>query len=204
MTNVATTSKNGVARPLKVLVPIIKSEIKLGFQAGQRHWLTVGRLLNEARKHWEHDNSTVNGLTFHDWVHESFAHPMSGEPLARTTVKDWMRGAREVGPAAAATRASVTAVTRKESPFHEDYKPELDWKAGVRKVQQTVNVDALARELHDRKAEEREMHALAKKIITAGYRALAAVVHPDKPGGSAEAMKKLTKARNWLEEVIER
>lgn len=208
MTAIAKTSSNGVARqsrPLKELVPLIKSEIKLGFQAGQRHWLAVGRLLVEARDHFPKSGPNDKGLTFHEWVAENFAHPMTGEPLAEVTVRKWMQGARIVGDSSDRARAepSVKSVTDNRSPNHVDYKPALDWQANVRKVQQSIDVEALAREAENKKATEREMRELAKKIIAAGYRALSAVVHPDKPGGSTEAMQKLTKAKKWLEEAIE-
>ena len=67
-----------------------------------------------------------------------------------------------------------------------------------------LNLKALQKQWEEERREEREMAQLAKKIVTAGYRALSAVVHPDKPGGSAEAMAKLTAARKWLEEQIRR
>lgn len=202
---VAVRQNGAVSRPLKTLVPLIKSEIKLGFQAGQRHWLAVGRLLNEAREHFPKSGPNDKGLTFHEWASEHFAHPMTGEPLAERTVLRWMQGARDVGDSSRRARRepSIKSVLDSRSPKHEDYKPKLDWQANVRKVQQSIDVEALAREMEDKKSAEREMRDLAKKIITAGYRALSAVVHPDKPSGSTEAMQKLTKAKKWLEEAIE-
>lgn len=204
MTTAIEKRVNGhVVRSLKTLVPLIKSEIKMGFQAGQRHWLAVGRLLNEARGHFPASGPNTKGLTFHDWVAEHFVHPMTGQPFAERTVQQWMQATRQLGSRAPAREQSMTSVVRKESPKHGDYNPATDWQAGVRKVQQTIDVDALAQRWEDEKKEERELRLLAMKIITAGYRALSAIVHPDKPGGSNQAMAKLTKAKKFLEEAIE-
>lgn len=211
-TGLAKRSTNGVAvkaRPLGTLTPLIKAEIRHGFEAGQRHWLAVGRLLNEARGHFPTSGPNDKGLTFHQWVRETFTNPMSGEPLAERTVQRWMQGAkalpdsRRAGGNHADPQPTVTSMTNDyRMPSSPAYKPNLDWKAGVRRVQQTINVEALADKWNDDEREERELRKLAKQIITAGYRALAAVVHPDKKGGSTEAMKKLTAAKKWLEEAI--
>lgn len=204
MSNAVATRANGaVARPLKTLVPLIKSEISLAYKAGERHWKAAGRLFNEARNHFPASGPNSGGQTFHEWVADSFVHPMTNEPLAKRTVQQWMEGARRLSESSRSSSANLKSLTDARSPMHEDYKPVLDWQAGVRRVQQTINVEALARDLDDEKKEEREMRTLAEKIIAAGYRALAAVVHPDKPGGSAQAMQKLTKAKKWLEEAIE-
>ena len=101
-------------------------------------------------------------------------------------------------------RQNLTTITSRESPNHADYNPKLDWQSGVREVQQRLNLKVLQKEWEDDRQEERETAQLARKIVTAGYRALSAVVHPDKPGGSTEAMAKLTTARKWLEVQIGR
>ncbi|MEW6746118.1 MAG: hypothetical protein AB1486_25535 [Planctomycetota bacterium] len=194
------------ARPLKALVPLIKREIKYGFEAGKRHWLALGRLLNEARRHFPESGPNANGQTFHEWVAENFTHPVTGEPINERTTRRWIEGARTIPRLASRTQCpgpSLRSVTCKDSPSHPDYKPELDWKRGVRKVQRTINIQAMARQFDDRRREVKELRKIAKKIIAAGYRALAAVVHPDKPGGSNEAMAMLTKAKDWLLKEID-
>lgn len=208
MTTTLTTRANGtVARPLKTLVPLIKSEIKMGFKAGERHWLAVGRLLVEARTHWTQREPRVNGITFHGWVAENFIHPMTNKPLSEDVADRWMQGARQIDRSPR-DRGDLTAdaVLDKRSPKHDGYNRETDWKKDVRQAQkdfkQTLNVEAQVEERRDALREEKELRALADKIISAGYRALAAVVHPDKKGGSVIAMQKLTKARDWLKEAI--
>ena len=189
-------------RPLSKLTPIIRKELKAGFQAGERHWKKVGRLLNEARGHFPKSGPGNNGLSFHQWVEKTFEHPWTGEKLAERTVRTWMLGSRN--SSGRAQPESLKAVTDSRSPNHADYDPKLDWQAGVRQVQQRLNVKQLAEQWEDEKREARERAALARKIVEADYRALATVVHPDKKGGSKEAMAKLSAARKWLDEQIRR
>ena len=190
------------ARPLSRLVPMIRKELRAGFQAGERHWRAVGKLWNEARQHWTQSKPRINGQTFHEWVEAEFVHPWTGEKLNRETVRKWMVASKR------STRGrgdlSLSAHTDKRMADHADYNPKLDWQSGVREVQQRLNLKVLQKEWEDDRQEERETAQLARKIVTAGYRALSAVVHPDKPGGSTEAMSKLTTARKWLEEQIRR
>lgn len=189
-------------RSLAKLAPMIRKELKAGFQAGERHWQTAGRLLNEAKKHWSQAVPRVNGITFHEWVAKNFEHPMNpGTPLPKGTATRWMAGARNGSTRRAST---LKGLTDKRSPHHEDHNPKLDWQASVRKVQQKINVEQLEKRWEDEDREIREQMKLAKQIVEAGYKALSAVVHPDRKGGSREAMAKLTTARKWLEEQIRR
>jgi hypothetical protein len=195
-----TTTLAKKPRSLAKLAPMIRRELKAGFQAGERHWRNAGRLLNEARQHWTQAEPRVNGLTFHEWVQREFVHPMTGEPLTERTARRWMLGAKRSGHSG---RTPVLEhYTDRRSSNHANYNPRLDWQTGVRDVQGKLNLDALKREVEDEQRQARETKALAKKIVDAGYRALAAVCHPDKPGGSTEAMAKLAAARRWLNEQI--
>jgi len=190
------------ARPLSKLAPIIRKELKAGFHAGERHWKKVGRLLNEARQHFPASGPNAKGLTFHEWVEANFQHPWTGEKLKAVTVRSWMRASKN-SSVRSLTQPSLTAAQGdKRSPHHADYQPDLDWKKQVRQVQQKINLDELRKQWKDEKRELKERAALARKIVDAGYRALAVVVHPDKPGGSKEAMAKLAAARKWLDEQI--
>lgn len=191
------------ARPLSKLAPMIRNELKSGFQAGERHWKKAGRLLNEAREHFTNKGfpKTGKGPTWYEWVDANFQHPWTGEKLGRDTVKRWMLATKNT---VRARTGSLRSVTDKRSPKHDGYKPKLDWEKQVRQVQQKINPDQLAKQWEDEKKEAKERAALARKIVDAGYRALAVMVHPDKPGGSKEAMAKLAKTRKWLEEQIRR
>ena len=80
-------------RPLSRLVPMIRKELRAGFQAGERHWRAAGKLFNEARTHFPLSGPAKNGKTFHQWVGENFQHPWTGEKLAQRTVQTWMQAA---------------------------------------------------------------------------------------------------------------
>lgn len=188
-------------RPLSKLTPMIRKELKAGFQAGERHWKKVGRLLNEARNHFPKAGPNKKGLTFHRWVEKNFQHPWTGESISRHQAKRWMSASKN-SSARDRTKLSLNSQTDNRSPNHDDYNPKLDWQSGVRKVQQKINTNQLAKQWEDEKREGKERAKLARQIVEAGYRALAAVVHPDKRGGSKEAMAKLTDAKKWLDEQI--
>ena len=191
-------------RSLAKLTPMIRKELKAGFQAGERHWKTVGRLLNEARENFTKKGlpKSGKGPTWGEWVSQEFIHPWTNDPLNIDTARKWMRAVNNNGRSRPSL--SIRAATDTRSPDHPDHNPKLDWQAGVRKVQKTVNVDQLRKQLATEREQARERDALARKIVDAGFRALSAVVHPDRPGGSKEAMKKLTETKNWLQEQIRR
>jgi hypothetical protein len=57
-----------VARPLKVLVPLIKDELVAGNEAGLEHYRHAGDLLNEAR-----DSGQVPPGSWSRWLTTNFA-----------------------------------------------------------------------------------------------------------------------------------
>jgi hypothetical protein len=71
-----------IARPLKVLIPLIQSELQQGNVAGREHYTEAGRLLNEARP------QKARGA-WGRWVSENF-------DLSIRTAQLYMQGAREV------------------------------------------------------------------------------------------------------------
>lgn len=207
----STTAVASKARPLSKLAPMIRRELKAGFQAGERHWKKAGRLLNEARQHFTRDGkpNSGKGPGWIEWVAKEFTHPWTGEPLKAATARTWMLASKRIAngderalPPASSRNPTLNAVRDSRSPGHENYNPKLDWKSGVREVQQKINVKQLEKQWQDQKREKQQRAALARKIVDAGYRALAPVVHPDRQGGSAEAMAKLTDARKWIDELI--
>jgi curved DNA-binding protein CbpA len=50
--------------------------------------------------------------------------------------------------------------------------------------------------------ERRARHAMAEELVNVGYRLLAAKYHPDKPGGSREAMEILNYVRAALKASV--
>jgi hypothetical protein len=160
--------------------------------------------LVEARGHFPGlKGKNEKGETFHEWVRGNVVHPMTGEPLGKATVKRWMQATRQIeGPPARSRAGSLASMSDRRWPSHPKYNPKLDWQSQVRKEQQKLDLGALAEKWETARQEEMELQELAERIIQTGYRALAAIVHPDKATGDKVAFQKLTKAKNWLREAI--
>jgi hypothetical protein len=197
-----TTTLAKKPRSLAKLATLIRKELKSAYEAGRKYRRRVGVLLVEARQHFTTKGlpESGKGATWEQWIAKEFTLPETGAPLQMTTARGWMLAVKNGARARASS--SLASHTDSRSPHHRDYNPRLDWQSRVRDVQGKLNLDALKREVEDEQRQNRETKALAKKIVDAGYRALAAVCHPDKPGGSTEAMAKLAAARRWLNEQI--
>jgi hypothetical protein len=93
------------------------------------------------------------------------------------------------------------SIRESEREIHPDRKHgsgQAAWERPVRQAVSTFNPEAYAKELQNR-AKERELERkLALKLIDIGYKVLAAQLHPDKRGGSAEAMSRLNSVRTRL------
>jgi hypothetical protein len=188
---VRNTSKQ-VARPVKVLVPLIQEELIAGNEAGMEHYIKAGRLLNEVK-----DSGQVAHGSWSRWLKTNFE-------LGQRTAQDYMRVARkadELGPKNEASfvfgntidralgreERSIKSVTKKNK-----LKSLFD---GVDKV----NVTRLADERQSRDDEIKLHRDLAAQLIDLGYRALATRLHPD-AGGSRDAMTRLNTVRHELKE----
>jgi hypothetical protein len=193
-------------RPLSHITKDITQTVS-EFKRGQ---MSLGHLLLEARDH-HFDGKTAGGFT--DYVKKHVVNPLTGETPAIRTVENWMIAVRKIlGEKKLTTsarrradlnRASVSSqADPRKSPSHPDYKPRMNWQKTVGKVISGIDPEKLQRDYRDERKREEATQKLAKQIINAGYRALSAVCHPDKKGGSKEAFKALTDAKNWLTEAI--
>jgi hypothetical protein len=189
MPNVAVArSKSQIARPLKVLVPLIQEELIAGNEAGMEHYIKAGRMLNEVK-----DSGQVPYGSWGRWLKANFK-------LSHSTAADYMRVARKVDEAGSTFRElpkSITSVvdpprTIKSVTKANKLKSLFD---GVDRV----NVTRLADERQDRDKEIKLHQELALQIIDLGYRAMATRLHPD-AGGSRDAMSRLNTVRHALKE----
>jgi hypothetical protein len=187
----------------------ITADIKQTIGQFTRGTMRLGELLLEARD--RHFGGRA-GPEFQDYVAKHVVSPMTGQTPALVTVQKWIKAAQklladqdmqEVGGVPPTSQRSETSVSDKRSPTHPSHKLKLDWKKQVRKVQGGIDADKIRAQYEDERKREKAQRKLAKDIITAGYRALSAVVHPDKKGGNTEAFKALTQAKKWLMELIE-
>jgi hypothetical protein len=189
MTTVATASDAQVARPLRVLVPLIKEELEAGYSAGLEHYRRAGELLIEARSQLQHGE-------WRAWLKRNFV-------LSHETARRYMTLARLNQNA----RSSGSFRPRTLSEVMGDFRkyPKRAGALGasgkdVRRVVAQVDVDRLAKERQSRELEANLVKELAHTLIDIGYRVLVAKLqHPD---GSTEAMARLNHVRTLLRRAI--
>ena len=161
-----------LARPLKVLVPLIKNELKAAERAGMEHYRAAGEMLLEAKAQLRHGE-------FQDW------YKKQGFGWSPRSAREYMNLVeRENG----GVRRFETLEESKVHPRTRAPLPEL----------RPVDVEALRREEQARHEERKKVCDLELQIIKLGYRLLAEKHHPDKHEGSNEDMSRLNRARSHL------
>jgi hypothetical protein len=191
MTTVATASDTQVARPLRVLVPLIKEELDAGYSAGLEHYRRAGALLIEAKSQLQHGE-------WRAWLKRNFV-------LSHETARRYMNLARENQNAR--SRASFRPRTLSEAVGDFRKYPERSGALGasgkdVRRIVAQVDVDRLAKDRQSREREAKLTKELAHTLIDIGYRVLAAKLHQPDREGSSEAMARLNHVRTLLRRAI--
>jgi hypothetical protein len=174
-----------LARPLKVLAPLIKQEIEAGEQAGLEHYRAAGEMLLEAKAQLKHGE-------WRKWYErQQFAWSRSTAQrymvLAQVSSKNPLRVFSTLSEAA--------------EPARKQYIAEPAYHQPVTRILGGINVEALRREAESKKKERELVRELGLQLIKIGYRILAEKLHPDKPGGSTEAMTRLNRVKFMLEGV---
>jgi hypothetical protein len=184
-----------VARPLKMLVPLIKSDLEKGDEAGMPYFIAAGEKLNEARD--GHYKGNTSG--FFSWAEETFGKK-------REQIRLYMASA------AARNGKSFKSLKhfRREGLGHtpEPMGPRTrifrEWTAPVDAIADKAREEqrrlALAEDL-TRKQEREAESKLGLRLISIGYRVLAQEFHTDK-GGSREAMTRLNRVRDRLKASV--
>jgi Protein of unknown function (DUF3102) len=170
-----------VARPLRVLVPLIKEDLEKGREAAERagmpYYKAAGEKMVEAKQQISHGE-------FQRWIKDNFN-------LSKTTAHRYMSLAE-------ATQKFPQGNFSSMKDFRRRYLGEDTRANGY--VHQDSKRSAVALELA-KNAEEREArYRLALQLIDVGYKTLAVKLHPDKEGGSQEAMTRLNHVRNGLKQ----
>jgi hypothetical protein len=177
MTEMITRPQGVVARTLADLVPLIHKQMRLARnaaeQAARPYWFEVGKLLIEAKSQLKHGE-------FDSWCRRHFN-------FKATQRARYMR-------AAESTDQNFRAP---ENLSLEDQLKGTRYATGA-KTRTSVNLDAIRQDGEKRSEERDRRHKLALEIINRGYKSLAAELHPDKGGGSAEAMARLNEVRAVL------
>jgi hypothetical protein len=183
MPNVAVAKKQTIARPLKVLVPLIQVELAAGDEAGLAHYRRAGEMLIEAKDQVPHGSWTR-------WLTKHFE-------LSQKTAQRYVRLARM---AESDYRKFVGAV-HIESALGEQPRKERHAKwSKLHAATDRINVTHFAEERQARDDENKLHRELAIQLIDLGYRALATRLHPDR-GGSRDAMTRLNLVRDELKSI---
>lgn len=181
-------TKRQIARPLKVLVPLIRDELEAGNQAGLEHYIEAGAMLNEVK-----DSEQVPYGSWGRWLKDNFK-------LGSHTAADYMKLARkkkELGASFDGSFKSIDTALGREPRRRRDIRNKS--LKSLFDVVDKVNVTRLADERQSRDHEIKLHRDLALQLIDLGYRALATRLHPDR-GGSRDAMSRLNTVRHELKE----
>jgi Protein of unknown function (DUF3102) len=186
-TNIAAKARE-VARPLKVLIPMIQGELQQGNTAGREHYTRAGLMLIEAK-------AQVARGGWGRWLTKNF-------DLAQRTAQEYMAWAREeqIRGGAAHMPNSIrefSGHTEREREQRQS-KTEQEFRRALRDVARDDFVQ-------DRQAKDDEIRLhreLAEELIDVGYRALATRLHPDR-GGTKVAMTRLNRIRDELKQIAQ-
>jgi hypothetical protein len=177
-----------VARPLKVLVPMIQSELQQGNAAGQEHYRIAGEMLIEAKDQvgyggwgrWLTKNFDMHATTAQLYMRMARAHQKQSPGLQVHTSLRELRGA-----------------TERERGDRQS-KQQQDFRRTLRDVAR----DEFVQERQARDDEIKLHRDLAEELVDIGYRALATRLHPDR-GGSKDAMSRLNRVRDELKQIAQ-
>lgn len=195
MAQLAKSEERRVARPLRVLVPLIQDDLKQGREAAERaglpYFRAAGDKLLEAKDQLEHGE-------FVPWVKRHFT-------VSIQTLRTYMAYAEAAATTdkkeSALSFSSLSDFIRQTS--NPNYNRPSSWHEPVRQVINRVDTETLnlAREELRRSEERDAQRKLALQLIDIGYKVLARELHPDK-GGSREAMARLNAVRDRLKQSV--
>jgi len=177
-----------LTRPLNVLVPLIRAKIRDGdaaaAEASMPYYVAAGEMLLEAKASGE-----VKKGKFGFWATSTFKR-------GKTTLAGWMRLAKLQKSSRARTFKTISEAIR---PNYSEGRSNVTINRRLVDEIKRAHPEAAARV--ERREKEREQLELevALELISIGYRALAAKLHPDRnSGGSHDAMRTLNMIRDTL------
>lgn len=191
MPSVAVRREANIARPLKVLIPLIQGELQQGDRAGHEHYRRAGEMLIEAKEQVPYGG-------WQRWISKNFE-------LSKATANVYMRWAREHRP-----NLDTGSIQARYASLHEmrggtardreerQSKQQQQFRRAIRDVARDDFVQERTTIDH-----EIGLHReLAEELVDLGYRALATRLHPDR-GGSKDAMARLNRVRDELKHVAQ-
>lgn len=188
-TAVAVKGEQRIARPLKVLVPLIKEDLQHGKEAAERaglpYYQAAGEKLIEAKLQIKHKD-------FMPWVRRNFN-------ITIQHARRYMELARYMEKESGLSFSSLSDFIRETS--NPNYNRPPVWHEPVKQIVNRVDTETLNLKREElKRADERDaQRTLALQLIDIGYKVLARTLHPDK-GGSREAMARLNAVRDRLKQ----
>jgi hypothetical protein len=182
---------NKIARPLKVLIPLIQTDLEHGDRAGMEYYANAGAKLLEAKSQLSHGSWGA-------WLSKNFH-------LRADTARQYMRLAqlRDDRDQNNGRAAKMPSSLREMSGHTARARERRAVAAPFRETLDKVDQDLFAREKQTRDEEVRLHRELAEELINLGYKALAMRLHPDRRGGSRDAMVRLNRVRDELQGIAE-
>lgn len=193
-TEVTNKSETAVARPLKVLAPLIKKDFDEAEKAGRPFQEAAGAKLIEAQD-GHFDGNTIG---FYKWAEKSFGK-------TRLTIRTCMAWSALGGAKSFKTQREVRLMPKAQGGLGHIKPVAREWTAPVDDIVERARKEAfrLVQDEALSRAQERDAErALAHRLIDIGYKVLAKELHPDKVGGSKDAMKRLNSVRDKLKHSI--
>jgi len=191
MTAIATQTEKKVARPLQVLVSLIKDDLKQASEAaksaGMPYYKAAGEKMLEAKGQlqrgeftpWIKRNFSIGERQAREWMNlaHTTRHIENGSELPFATLRDAIGKTRD----------------------NPNYGKPASWRGEVdNKVKRAQEQAARLRDEELTRQQERDAEKkLALQLIDIGFKALASKLHPDK-GGSRDAMSRLNRVRDRL------
>lgn len=199
-----------VTRPLNVLAPLIREDIRAGERAAEEAAQRASEPFFAAAgvKLWEAEAQFETWPKFYDWAIKEFGRK-------RVTVDSWMNYAKKVlnggKPFKFLADGSISPANIPQPKHYptlssirgdKRHTHEPSWASPVRQLVDRVSTTRMAQEKQAKVDESKLMHELAMTLIDIGYKVLAKELHPDKRGGSREAMERLNRVRQILKGAI--
>jgi|SRR5262245_19715083 len=185
-------SDKKVARPLKMLIPMIQGELQMGNEAGHEHYRRAGEMLIEAK-----DQVGYGG--WGRWLSKNFEL----NPKTASVYMRWAKHHAEYTGRGAPEEAKFRSLREMRGDAERSREKYQSKQAqDFRRVLRDVARDTFVQERQTRDDEVRLHRELAEELVDLGYRALATRLHPDR-GGSKDAMSRLNRVRDELRQFAQ-
>jgi hypothetical protein len=198
MSAVVTQDEGSAARPLRVLVSLIKEDLKRASDAAQEaskpYFISIGQKMAEAR---DGNGWSIGQLS--EWTKRNF-------DIGRSQTLMYLRVANATSALSAPEQSSFNSLDdfRRRVLGHDRVpgsQRDASWQEPIKENIQKAQREAarLNEETLSRQQERDAERKLAMQLIDIGFRALASKLHPDK-GGSRDAMSRLNRVRDRLKQ----